>query len=125
MAATRSHEPGHSTGESNCARSLHRSRKDDRMRGINKMRHSRAPHEQPDGEQHYARVEAIILDLQLGISSVSRANGCLDLNTVRTIRARAARTLEHVDAVLVQSQPDTWQKLRVTERRRALMQLLR
>src|SRR5690349_23405347 len=76
-------------------------------------------------EQHYARVESVIIDLQLGISSVSRANACLDLDTVRQIRARAAKTLDGIDTRLAQFQPDTWQKQRVTERRRALSQLLR
>jgi len=76
-------------------------------------------------DQQYARVESMILDLQLGISSVSRANGCLDLDTVRQIRARAAKTLDGVETTLSQFHPDTWQKQRVTERRRTLTQLLR
>jgi hypothetical protein len=76
-------------------------------------------------EQQYARVESVILDLQLGISSVSRANGCLDLDTVRQIRARAAKTLDGIDTRLAQFCPDTWQKQRVTDRRRTLAQLLR
>lgn len=80
--------------------------------------------QQKNVEQHYARVESMIIDLQLGISSVSRANSCLDLDTVRQIRARATKTLNGVDVTLAQFQPDTWQKLRVTERRRALTQLL-
>jgi hypothetical protein len=88
------------------------------------MRASRAIHE-PADEQHYARIESFILDLQLSVSSVRRANTCLDLDIVRRIRARASATLERVELRLTQAQPDPLQARRLAERRRALAQLLR
>jgi hypothetical protein len=86
------------------------------------MRHARALDQLDD--EHYARVEAIILDLQLSISSVKRANGCLDLETVRNIRARAAETLAHADFRVAELRADLWQTRRLGERRRDLTLLL-
>lgn len=76
-------------------------------------------------EQNYARVESIILDLQLSIASVGRANGCLDLDTVQRIRAHAAATLGNSTSTLKQIRTDAVQAQRVAERRRALERLLR
>jgi hypothetical protein len=88
------------------------------------MRHAPAIH-QLDDERHYARVESIILDLQLSIASVRRANGCLDLETVRRIRAHAAETLGHAESTLAQFRPYPSQTQRVADKRRALCLLLR
>jgi hypothetical protein len=88
------------------------------------MRASRAIHETSDG-RHYAHVESLILDLQLSVSSVRRANGCLDLDIVRRIRAHASETLERVELRLTYAQPDPLQARRLAERRRALASLLR
>jgi hypothetical protein len=87
------------------------------------MRTSCAIHQPSDG-QRYACVESLILDLQLSLSSVRRANGCLDLDTVRRIRAYAFETLERVDLRMARTPPDPQQARRISERRRALTQLL-
>ena len=79
----------------------------------------------PGDEQHYAHIESLILDLQLSVSSVRRANACLDLDIVRRIRARASATLERVELRLPEAQPDPLQARRLAERRRALTLLLR
>jgi hypothetical protein len=78
-----------------------------------------------DYEQHYARVEWIILDLQLSISSVRRANGCLDLGAVQHIRAGAAQTLRNADVILARYHAEPAQAQRIAERRRSLAMLLR
>jgi hypothetical protein len=88
------------------------------------MRQERTHHDAFDYEQHYARVEWIILDLQLSISGVHRANGCLDLGTVRQIRAAAAETLRNADAILRRYQAEPSQAQRIAERRRSLAMLL-
>jgi len=72
----------------------------------------------------YARVESLILDLQLSISSVRRANGCLDLETVQGIRGRAGRTLQKADQMLKRFHADPSQARRLAERREALVALL-
>jgi hypothetical protein len=82
-----------------------------------------APHQLTD-EQLYARAESMILDLQLGISSVTRANRCLDLDTVRRIRAQAAKTLGRIDTMLAQSRIDVRQARAMSERRQALSRIL-
>lgn len=89
------------------------------------MQRPRAPHHQLTDEQLYARVEWMILDLQLGISSVTRANRCLDLDTVRRVRAQAAKTLEGIDAMLARAHVDSSQAKTVAERRQALSRMLR
>ena len=86
------------------------------------MRHAHV-FEQPIDEQ-YARVESVLLDLQLSISSVRRANSCLDLETVRDIRARAAETLARAERRLVALRAESWQTRRLRERQRALSLLL-
>jgi hypothetical protein len=78
----------------------------------------------PPGNEQYARVESVILDLQLSISSVRRANGCLDLDTVQGIRGRAGRTLRNADRILSRFRADPSQARRVAERRGALVALL-
>lgn len=87
------------------------------------MRHARAPDHMSDDQ--YARVESVLLDLQLSISSVRRANSCLDLETVRSIRARAAETLAHAERRLGRLRAESWQARRLSERRRDLDLLLR
>jgi hypothetical protein len=86
------------------------------------MRHAHVLDELTDDQ--YARVESVILDLQLSISSVKRANGCLDLPTVRNIRARAAETLAQADVRVADLHTDLWQRRRLGERRRDLTLLL-
>lgn len=86
------------------------------------MRHRRVPDSLLD--EQYERIESLILDLQLGISSVRRANGCLDLETVRDIRARAAETLAQADARSAEISADSWQRKQLGERRRDLTVLL-
>jgi hypothetical protein len=76
-------------------------------------------------ERFYERVESIILDLQLSISSVTRANACLDLDTVRQIRAHASQTLGNIDETLAHAHVDPWQAERVAQRRKVLSQALR
>lgn len=88
------------------------------------MREERTRHGAFNYEQHYARVEEIILDLQLSISSVHRANGCLDLGTVRQIRAGAAETLRNADAILTRYRAEPAQAQRIAERRSSLAMLL-
>ena len=82
-----------------------------------------APRSSPD-DRFYERVESMILDLQLSISSVTRANGCLDLDTVRQIRAHATQTLGTIDVMLARAPVDPWQAARVAERRRVLSRVL-
>lgn len=86
------------------------------------MRHARV-HDKLIDEQ-YARVESVILDLQLSISSVRRANSCLDLQTVRSIRARAAETLAQAERRVAKLSAESWQTRRLGERRRTLTLLL-
>ena len=88
------------------------------------MREERTRHGAFNYEQHYARVEWIILALQLSISSVHRANGCRDLGTVRQIRAGAAETLRNADAMLTRYQAEPSQAQRIAERRRSLAKLM-
>jgi hypothetical protein len=94
---------------------------DDWVRG-KKMRHARVHNKSIDDE--YARVESAILDLQLSISSVRRANVCLDLHTVRAVRTRAAETLAQFDVRLTKLHTEAWQKKRLGERQRTLTLLL-
>jgi hypothetical protein len=88
------------------------------------MRQARTQYDLFMRERQYARVEWIILDLQLGISSVSRANGCLDLDTVRQIRAGAAESLRNADRLLAQFSAEPSQAQRLADRRRSLAKLL-
>jgi len=88
------------------------------------MREERTRHGAFNYEQHYARVEWTILDLQLSISSVHRANGCLDLGTVRQIRASAAETLRNADTILARYHAEPAQAQRIAERRSSLAMLL-
>lgn len=81
--------------------------------------------EQIPDQHHYARVEWIILDLQLSIASVRRANGCLDFGTVRQTRAKAAETLKNVDRILTEVRAEPSQARRIAERQRSLDTLLR
>ena len=90
------------------------------------MRDGRIQRDQITDQRHYARVEWVILDLQLGIASVRRANGCLDLGTVQQrTRARAAETLRNIDLILAQVRAEPSQAQRIAERRRSLDTLLR
>ena len=89
------------------------------------MRDGRIQRDQITDQRHYARVEWVILDLQLGIASVRRANGCLDLGTVQRTRARAAETLRNIDLILAQVRAEPSQAQRIAERRRSLDTLLR
>lgn len=75
-------------------------------------------------QQHYARVEWAILDLQLSISSVKRANDCLDLDTVRQTRQRAAQTLNHSHQILEQFGAEPSQARRAARQRECLATLL-
>jgi len=75
--------------------------------------------------RRYARVEWLILDLQLGISSVRRADDCLDLETVRRTRLRAAATLRSADVLLAQLQVEPSQARRIAEQQQRLGALLR
>ena len=75
-------------------------------------------------QQHYARVEWAILDLQLSISSVWRANSCLDLDTVQRTRAKAAATLSHSDIILKKFGGEPSQLARAAEQRKRLAALL-
>jgi hypothetical protein len=95
---------------------------DDWVRGEEEMRHARVHDHSADDQ--YARVESAILDLQLSIASVRRANVCLDLHTVRAVRTRAAETLAQVELRLTNLHTETWQKRRLGERRRTLALLL-
>ncbi len=70
------------------------------------------------------RVEAAILDLQLSISSVRRANVCLDLHTVRAGAREAAETLAQVELRLTKLHTEAWQKRRLGDRHRTLTLLL-
>jgi hypothetical protein len=76
-------------------------------------------------QQHYARIEWAILDLQLSISSVKRANDCLDLDTVQRTRQRAAETLNHSHQILEKLGAEPAQARRAAKQRECLAMLLR
>lgn len=88
------------------------------------MQRSRSANDLID-EQQYARVESLILDVQLSVASVRRANACLDLETVQRIRADACETLKRVDSQMGRVRPEPVQARRLAERRRTLVSLLR
>jgi hypothetical protein len=87
------------------------------------MRRSRLLNE-VQSQQEYEQMEQLILNLELSIDSVRRANGCFDLQTVQSIRSRAMQTLAKVGRLPRQAGLPPEQAARMASHHRALNALL-